>query len=232
MRFTIVLICAVMMLAGFAYAGGEGQDDTTIRSDYTDAFQARIFSYTPNLWRIDGDSSEIIQALNDALLEVSKLARATERVDTIVMDSTLWYGLADDFQKVSRVAIKDPTGPGEVGLDSIWGVDIGQNTVAGTGPPKYYTIWNRQIYFDRNNYLLDTVWVYYNAYSANLDLDTTTSNVSKYYFNIVVDEAILNFYGGRVGTAVPQILALADRRLISEYAKLGIQYKSITPDVR
>lgn len=231
MKITIV-VAMIMTMAGFAYAGGAGQDDTTTRADYTASFQARIFSFSPNLWRLDGDSSEIIRSLDDALFTVSKLVGATERVDTILMDSTLWYDLAADFQRVNRVTIRDPSGPGEVGLDGIEGNDIGRNTVVSTDPPQFYTIWNRQIYFDRNNYLLDSVWVYYNAYPVVMALDTTTSNVSKYFHNIVVDHAILNFYGGRVGAAVPQILALARQRLTEEYANMGIVYKPITPDVR
>jgi len=166
------------------------------------------------------------------MLEVSKLPRATESVDTIVMDSSFWYALNSDFQMVNWVSYVDPSGSGELGLDSIILGDIGKNTTVGSDHPKYYTIWGRQIYFDRNNYLLDTMYVYYNAYSAQLDSLDSLSNVSKYYFNIVVDQAILFFYAGRVGAAVPQIIAEAEKRLAKEYAALGLEYKSITPDIR
>jgi hypothetical protein len=221
-----------MAMAGFAYADGVGQNDTTYSIDYISSFHARIVSYSPNLWRIDADTSEIRQAFDDAMLIVSKLEGATERKDTVVMDSSLWYNLPTDFQLIARVSYKDPSGVGEIGLEGILLDDIGKNTMVGTDHPRYYAVWNRQVYFDRNNYLLDTMYVYYNAYSANLASDSVISNVSKRYFNIVVDQAILLFYSGRVGTVVPQILALADKRLAEEYARLGIEYKSITPDVR
>jgi len=216
MKIKVILLFLAM--TGLAMAGG--QSDTTTLNNYLDAFTARVISYTPNLYRLDSDSSEIKRAINDAMLEVSKLPRATESVDTIVMDSSFWYALNSDFQMVNWVSYVDPSGSGELGLDSIILGDIGKNTTV------------RQIYFDRNNYLLDTMYVYYNAYSAQLDSLDSLSNVSKYYFNIVVDQAILFFYAGRVGAAVPQIIAEAEKRLAKEYAALGLEYKSITPDIR
>lgn len=231
MKIKLILLCLMLMVSS-AYATGAGDNDTTTLTDYITSFQARIISYSPNLWRLDSDSSEIEQAIFDAMLEVSKFPGATQRVDTTVMDSSLWYALPSDFQSMARVAYKDPSGAGEVGVDSILFTKIGRNTVSGSDHPMYYTVWSRNIYFDRNNYLLDTMYIYYNAYPATLDSLLAISNISKYYFNIVVDEAILLFYSGRVGTAVPQIMAQADRRLAREYAKLGIARESITPDVR
>jgi hypothetical protein len=215
-----------------AIAGGAGQNDTTYGVDYLSSFHARIFSYTPNLYTLDADSSELWQSINDALLEVWKFAGATERKDTIAMDSSLWYALASDFGEVARVAYIDPAGAGEIGLDSIGFNDLGKNTTVGTDHPKYYTIWSREIYFDRNNYLEDTMFVYYNSYPAKITGDSTISNVSKAFHNIVVDQAILFFYSGRVGASVPQITAEAKERLAFEYAKMGIKYESITPEVR
>jgi hypothetical protein len=229
-----IVILFLLLISGIAHATGEGvgQNDTTTLDDYLNSFTARIISYNPNLWRLDADSSEIKQAFNDAMLEVSKLSGATEWADSIFMDSSFWYDLPADFQSMARVSIMNPLGPGEVGLDSIIIGDIGKNTLVGEDRPKYYTIWNRRIYFDINNYLMDTVFIYYNAYPTKLDTLGAISNVSKYYFNIVVDEAILNFYSGRTGAAVSQILALAERRLAKEYAKMGVEHKSITPEVR
>jgi hypothetical protein len=229
-----IVILFLLLISGIAYATGEGvgQNDTTTLDDYLNSFTARVISYNPNIWKIDGDSSEVKRAINDALLEVSKLPGATEWADSIFMDSSFWYDLPEDFQSMARVSYKDPSGPGEAGIDSIIFSDIGKNTLPGEDHPKHYTIWGRKIYFDRNNYLKDTVFIYYNAYSTQIDTLGAISNVSKYYYNIIVDEAILNFYSGRVGSAVPQILALAERRLAKEYAKLGIVRESITPEVR
>ncbi len=228
--FLIIGLVLAMTISG--WTAGEGQDDFATLGDYFNSFTAKIISYTPNLWRLDADSSNIRQAFNDVMVDVSKLAGATQRVDTIVMDSTFWYNLPSDYQSVVAVAINDPTGGGEYGLDSIIFSDRGKNTLVGEEHPKYYTIFARQIYFDRNNYLEDSVWVYYNAYSKVLSANADTSNISMFYFNVVVDEAIINFYSGRVGSAVPQILALADKRLVQIYKSLNVEYRSITPDVR
>ena len=227
-----IIVILIMAMTGFAFADGAGQNDTTYSVDEISSFHTRVISYSPNLWRLDGDSSEIRQAFDDARLQVSKLAGATERKDTVVMDSSLWYDLSEDYQIVTRVAYNDPSGAGEIGLVRILHDDIGKNTEASTDHPEFYVVYNRQIYFDRNNYKLDDMYVYYSAYSANLASDSAISNVSKRFFNIVVDEAILLFYGGRVGAAVPQILLLANRRLDAEYGRLNIPRESITPDVR
>lgn len=225
------IFVVILVLAGVTNLFA-GQNDTTYCVNYIASFHTRIYSYNPNLYTIDSDTSNIRQALNDAMLEVWKFPGATEQKDTIVMDSSLWFNLASDFGRIIRVAYIDPRGPGEVGIDSIGLNDIGNNTTPGSDHPKFYTVWNRQIYFDRNNYLADTMLIYYQAYPVKMTGDSTISNVSKRFYNIVVDQAILFFYSGRVGAAVPQITAEAEKRLAYEYARLGIKYESITPEVR
>lgn len=230
-----IAILILLMAGSFGLvrqAWASGDSDSTYLDDYINSFEARVISYTPNLWRLDADSSNIIRAINDAMKVVDKLRGATEAIDTIIMDSSFWYDLNDDFQSVNNVTIEDPKSPGETSIDSIIMGDIGKNTSTGSAHVKYYTIWNRQIYFDRNNFLTDTLYIYYNAYAKSLSKTDTLSNVSRYYFNIIVDHAILFFYTGRVGAAVPQILALADKRLVKNYADMKIPYTLITPDVR
>jgi hypothetical protein len=222
----------ILLLAFSVGAYAAGDSDSTYLSDYISSFQARVISYTPNLWRLDSDSSGIIQAINDAMKDVAKFPRATQSKDTIVMDSSYWYDLPSDFQSMARVSYVDPSGPGELGLDSIIFSDIGKNTTVKDSHPRFYTLWNRRIYFDRNNYNNDTTFVYYNAYAKTLNASDTLSNVSRYFFNIIVDQAILYFYAGRVGPAVPTLMAEAEKRLAAEYAKLGIKEESITPGVQ
>ena len=108
-------------MASTVYATGEGigAGDTTTLGDYLASFETRISSYSPSIYRMDSDSSNVKQSVNDAMLEVSRLPGATEWADSIFMDSSLWYALPVDFGTMARVSYKDPEGHGEVGIDSI-----------------------------------------------------------------------------------------------------------------
>jgi hypothetical protein len=233
MKKLSILILAVLTLPITLMA--QGQSDTTILSDYIASFFSRSMSGYSTPWDLDPDSSNVKQAINDALLLIAthpQLEDATEAVDTIVTDSSKWYNLPSDFMGETWVSIADPTKNGEIGLTAILKSDIGHKTTSEDKHPRYYAIFAKKIFLDPNNTTGDTVNIYYRPYSAKLTTDSSISNVSKKYFNLAVDLAIVDFFSGRTGADVANVLGLANGRIAAEVAALGIKPESILPNIK
>jgi hypothetical protein len=231
-----LILLLVLILAVGAYAQ-TGQSDTTTLHDYMVSFLSRSMSGYTTPWDLDPDSSNIRQAINDALLDISTnpvLGDATSGRDTVVIDTPTarWYDLPEDFFELTWASMADPTKNGEIGLEEIQKKDIGKKTSGAGQHPKYYVIDGRQIYFDPNNSNADTVFIYYRPYSTTLADTDSVSNVVKKYKTLAVDMAIINFFSGRSGGDVARIIANAKDRIAITAAKLGIKPESVVPDVK
>jgi len=229
------LIALLVLILAVSSWGQTGQSDTTTLEDYIASFFSRSMSGYTTPWDLDADSSNVRQAINDALLDISTnpiLEDATSGRDTIVTDSSRWYDLPVDYFDATWVSFADPTKNGEIGLELIRKSEIGKKTNAAALHPKFYAIDHRQIYFDPDNAADDTVFVYYRPYSAQLDTNGAVSNVVKKYKTLVVDLAIINFFSGRSGADVGLIIANAEKRIAITAVKLGIEPKSVLPDIK
>jgi hypothetical protein len=228
------LITLLVLTLAVSSWGQTGQSDTTTLSDYITSFFARSMSGYTTPWDLDPDSSNVKQAINDALLDISTnpvLSDATCGYDTIITDSSSWYALPTDFFDVTWVSIADPSKKGEIGLSEETKKDIGKSTSGTANHIKFYVIDGQRIYFDPNN-AVDTVYVYYRPYSANLTSDSSVSNVMKKYKTLAVDFAIINFFSGRTGSDVSVIIKNATDRIAITAAKLGVKPESILPNVK
>jgi hypothetical protein len=230
------LIVLLVMLLAISASAQTGQSDTTTLQDYIASFMSRSMSGYTTPWDLDPDSSNIRQAINDALLDISTnpvLEDATVSYDSIITsDTARWYALPVDFFSATWVSIADPTKNGEIGLEEIRKSEIGKKTSGGATHIKYYVVDGQRIYFDPNNVIGDTVFVYYRSFAAQLDTNEAISNVTKKYKTLAVDMAIINFFSGRSGGDVARIIANAKDRIAITAAKLGIKPESVLPDVK
>lgn len=227
----VVLLVLLIPLSAYAL-DIIGRSDSFTRGDVLHSVYEGGWGYTTQPQQYV-DSASVRDAINEQSLLISyEFMDAVERWDTIsTTGGTYRYALNADCIEPRVVWVKkgDAIGDG-AGITRINPEEIGYNTSYDDDPlPKFWSVWGsgtRYLLLDPVQDDADTATVLYRARSNSMSNDTTHSNLSMKYYDLLVLRTIIALMNSNSGSMVDRIYTQAVRK----EAMLNALYESSRAD--
>jgi len=236
----VIVIGLVIILAGVIMGVDRaGRTDSFTRSDVIHSVYERGWGFTSTPYKYV-DSASVRDAVDEMDIAISiEFKDACVRWDTIATTAnTHRYSLNTDCIEPLFVWVKDggTSGDGDA-MQKIDPNDWGYNTSIGDPLPKQWTFvggsGTKLLLVDPVPSTADTLIIMYRALSNSMAADTTTSNISIKYYELLVLRTLIFLMENNEGTKVDRVYAHAkDREAILMKQYEGDRVGTIKPDIK